>query len=202
MRRICAIALGLRFQSTLPARGATEKPPGKSGTGTEYFNPRSPRGERPMDYLADLVARGISIHAPREGSDFQVRPVQRGQTISIHAPREGSDTQERSTFDRAKFISIHAPREGSDRCRSGTGRRRFRFQSTLPARGATAKMHNNLSASLAKGLKFLLRFSFSDASGSRSTQKNLHSHRKIGANLAGIFCLLGLRIYRIKVSSG
>ena len=76
------------------------------------------------------------------------------------------------------------------------------FQSTLPARGATAKMHNNLSASLAKGLKFLLRFSFSDASGSRSTQKNLHSHRKIGANLAGIFCLLGLRIYRIKVSSG
>ena len=78
----------------------------------------------------------------------------------------------------------------------------MKFQSTLPARGATAKMHNNLSASLAKGLKFLLRFSFSDASGSRSTQKNLHSHRKIGANLAGIFCLLGLRIYRIKVSSG
>ena len=59
------------------------------------------------------------------------------QLISIHAPRTGSD---RKLFRRKLFaalISIHAPRTGSDdaaRCADG---RVCKFQSTLPARGAT-----------------------------------------------------------------
>ena len=55
------------FQSTLPARGATQNVLGKN------------RSDR------------ISIHAPREGSDIVIdeRCVQ--TIISIHAPREGSD---------------------------------------------------------------------------------------------------------------
>ena len=55
------------FQSTLPARGATEL----CGTIT--------------------TQRGISIHTPREGSDvlYSSRSVVR--VISIHTPREGSD---------------------------------------------------------------------------------------------------------------
>ena len=80
--------------------------------------------------------RGISIHAPREGSDLTIRdgfhllaifqstlPV-RGATvivvfkcvdlvISIHAPREGSDDMAEE-IARIVGISIHAPREGSD----------------------------------------------------------------------------------------
>ena len=34
------------------------------------FYPRSPRGERPYDLVTSAWEEGISIHAPREGSDF------------------------------------------------------------------------------------------------------------------------------------
>ena len=55
------------FQSTLPVRGATK--PG----------------------IQRIRIKGISIHAPREGSDeAKLEPMIR-QCISIHAPREGSD---------------------------------------------------------------------------------------------------------------
>ena len=57
-----------------------------------YFNPRSPRGERPQCVFNQRFFDDISIHAPREGSDtvsdvFGVI----ADRISIHAPREGSD---------------------------------------------------------------------------------------------------------------
>ncbi len=58
---------------------------------------------------------GISIHAPREGSDLTSGPViVTTGTISIHAPREGSDFDV-SGLNPYRGISIHAPREGSDR---------------------------------------------------------------------------------------
>ena len=102
----------------------------------------------------------ISIHAPREGSDscpvcgcllslpFQSTLPARGATtvrpseleakvISIHAPREGSDFERMRTKGQMIRISIHAPREGSDKCNTGSLRNVPRFQSTLPARGAT-----------------------------------------------------------------
>ena len=57
-----------KFQSTLPARGATNKI---------------------CNYLRHFT---ISIHAPREGSDCGVIGGRdRDSLISIHAPREGSD---------------------------------------------------------------------------------------------------------------
>ena len=125
----------------------------------DYFNPRSPRGER-----HERDARGgtryiISIHAPREGSDrgwsknmvnwtnFNPRSP-RGErrelrycghylyTISIHAPREGSDIARAALHAAAYNFNPRSPR----------GERliiMFRplfsvlFQSTLPARGAT-----------------------------------------------------------------
>ena len=56
------------FQSTLPLRGATSRPP-KPGMSAGYFNPRSPYGERrPSGAHTDRVS-GISIHAPLTGSD-------------------------------------------------------------------------------------------------------------------------------------
>ena len=80
-----------RFQSTLPARGATHAM-FLPHTGRHYFNPRSPHGERRPPpkkerrtktiFQSTLPARGatqaailfrllilISIHAPRTGSD-------------------------------------------------------------------------------------------------------------------------------------
>ena len=124
------------FQSTLPARGATisrraTRPRPK------YFNPRSPRGERPKEIEVDGETKEISIHAPREGSDATRRdgthrrihfnprsprgerhpkPLTFAAALKNFNPR--SPRGERRTaragqnFDRA--ISIHAPREGSD----------------------------------------------------------------------------------------
>ena len=103
---------GLRFQPTLPARGATAR------------NLRASPGP------------GISTHAPRTGSDRPLVDGGRGILISTHAPRTGSDTGARirprfsATFQPTLpargatskppktsggfEISTHAPRTGSD----------------------------------------------------------------------------------------
>ena len=58
-----------------------------------YFNPRSPRGERLEHLSIGSRELGISIHAPREGSDLLMIMIMFLLfMISIHAPREGSDT--------------------------------------------------------------------------------------------------------------
>ena len=100
------------FQSTLPARGATD--------GKDYID-------------ADTI---ISIHAPRTGSDRMVFALPIPKVISIHAPRTGSDDFRRDLFGNQQ-ISIHAPRTGSDGKRAGIHDGQRSFQSTLPARGAT-----------------------------------------------------------------
>ena len=104
------------FQSTLPARGATvhdarQPPPGL------YFNPRSPRGER-LDIIAYQPAPlGISIHAPREGSDqLPCRMAQADRDFNPRSPR------------------------GERLGRSILSSQSKRFQSTLPARGATVSL--------------------------------------------------------------
>ena len=93
-RAIGAWQAELEFQSTHPARGAT---PSKIG---------------------DRGHNRISIHAPREGCDAQLRPQSEGHiVISIHAPREGCDL-DTSRGCTQGGISIHAPREGCDRERA------------------------------------------------------------------------------------
>ena len=92
--------------------------------------------------------------------------------ISIHAPLAGSDPTAHEALSKAERISIHAPLAGSDQCSGGCNGRRtdfnprspcgerrtrtarrsssWRFQSTLPLRGAT---HAFLSVP-AKHIKF------------------------------------------------
>ena len=79
-----------------------------------YFNPRSPCGERLARNHGQRALRGISIHAPRAGSDV----------CQIYDPIE-------------HIISIHAPRAGSDSRAETIATSRAEFQSTLPVRGAT-----------------------------------------------------------------
>ena len=127
---------------------------------SRHFNPRSPHGERQRKPPAAHQPPEISIHAPRTGSDkpvpgrkkdkngFQSTLPARGATCAVDQPHAGDG------------ISIHAPRTGSDRQvklsrvkisdfnpRSPHGERLspaflslalIRFQSTLPARGATS----------------------------------------------------------------
>ena len=154
-----------KFQSTLPARGAT-----RDGDG------------------GDLM-EVISIHAPRTGSDegvnqltirevFQSTLPARGATLAItmrtfracyfnprspHGERRayhttcdrvadhfnprsphGERRQARREEARRRKISIHAPRTGSDADAALRMAAAMQFQSTLPARGATtSRMRKN-----------------------------------------------------------
>ena len=125
------------FQSTLPARGATTNAAALEAA-LRDFNPRSPHGERRKEEGKPHKPEGISIHAPRTGSDggnthanryfvgFQSTLPARGATstsassspcltISIHAPRTGGDQTGADGILKSVEISIHAPRTGSDR---------------------------------------------------------------------------------------
>ena len=59
------------------------------------------------------------------------------QSISIHAPREGGDPVD-DDLHLLDGISIHAPREGGDEVLGMGHQVAPQFQSTPPARGATA----------------------------------------------------------------
>ena len=100
------------------------------------FNPRSPRGERrvtlallsaPRIFQSTLPARGAT---PLKGCP----PTSLG--ISIHAPREGSDDGYLEVFGVAGDFNPRSPR-GERRFQAVHGLAVHGFQSTLPARGAT-----------------------------------------------------------------
>ena len=124
------------FQSTLPARGATRVY--ASPLRRMHFNPRSPHGERLLLPDAPAVADGISIHAPRTGSDRRRdAAVAHLLSISIHAPRTGSDQPQAGLWRHTKDFNPRSP-HGERRgviIRTTTIQA---FQSTLPARGATS----------------------------------------------------------------
>ena len=104
------------FQSTLPAGGAT------------------------VDLSSATSATiNISIHAPRGGSDAlpacRVAGVQ--PDISIHAPRGGSDLLHEQPNGESPDFNPRSPRgerHSDDNLKSGATEK---FQSTLPAGGAT-----------------------------------------------------------------
>ena len=153
-------SLRVEFQSTRPARGATEIEC-KRNKRSLFQSTRPARGATVLMLGLILILIPISIHAPREGRDSWTvvrlkeirdfnpraprgaRPEGRLQktkptSISIHAPREGRDV---ATFPKSVYgsISIHAPREGRDVLLVGLGVYKFVFQSTRPARGATRR---------------------------------------------------------------
>ncbi len=124
----------IKFQSTLPTRGATlcplqtlfqqhdfnpRSPRGeRPGTGTSEtiirnFNPRSPRGERLWSAEAEYTLTLFQSTLPTRGATFLEPDFPITKTISIHAPHAGSD---RYVGNLARYISIsiHAPHAGSD----------------------------------------------------------------------------------------
>ena len=120
-----------------------------------------------------VAAETISIHAPREGCDTNLAATIGGRNnfnprtprgvrqqrfdtlghvprISIHAPREGCDGAVPAASAGAWAISIHAPREGCDVGNKLMHRGRNKFQSTHPARGATANFTKEQGVCLAQ----------------------------------------------------
>ncbi len=107
------------FQSTLPARGATHRRATRRCC-SRYFNPRSPHGERLLILSICTPPVVISIHAPRTGSDdLLATSVESLAIFQSTLPARGA-TRGRIFKRFPRKVSIHAPRTGSDHlCRSG-----------------------------------------------------------------------------------
>ena len=100
------------FQSTLPAWGATfEAVQGGRESGVSIHAPRVGSDVPPR--LEARPPPHVSIHAPRVGSDPDTTNLILFETVSIHAPRVGSDSNLLVSSGFGK-VSIHAPRVGSD----------------------------------------------------------------------------------------
>ena len=127
----------------------------------DNFNPRSPHGERLLGSISVVIAWVFQSTLPARGATAVAHRLGHSSPISIHAPRTGSDrraaaarTAAHINFNprsphgerrrrfissrRTRQISIHAPRTGSDLDLLVAHAVNCRFQSTLPARGATA----------------------------------------------------------------
>ena len=110
----------LRFQSTLPAGGATTAHPWKSPPfEISIHAPRGGSDAQPARFLRRQT--GFQSTLPAGGATIAPILILPGETISIHAPRGGSDSQD-SYSGSIPGISIHAPRGGSD---AGPGCLRF-----------------------------------------------------------------------------
>ena len=112
----------LKFLSTLPARGAT-RPMLSLYVLSMNFYPRSPRGERRFSVRMDAEMFGISIHAPREGSDKFPWARKTPMLLFLSTlPARGATESNAITTAQMKFLS------------------------TLPARGATYAARHGLAS--------------------------------------------------------
>ena len=78
-----------KFQSMLPARGASNELLAIAVV-TYYFNPCSPRGEHHLDFLSAMYAALFQSMLPARGASCANTDPEKTVCISIHAPREGS----------------------------------------------------------------------------------------------------------------
>ena len=105
-----------------------------------HFNPRTPRGVRPVPSPTGWASLKFQSTHPARGATPHVgqRPVQ--QAISIHAPREGCDRLYLmalfGTYNNFNPRTPRGVRRPAAWFKIGTGP----FQSTHPARGATCKL--------------------------------------------------------------
>ena len=161
------------FQSTLPARGATDPltnvaiscgsisihaPRTGSDRNTshtistqEHFNPRSPHGER-LKYQRDVnIVIKFQSTLPARGATKARAQRWNRLVISIHAPRTGSDPSSATAAASACDFNPRSP-HGERRIHTSAHlQANSKFQSTLPARGATSERlrhHGNQGISI------------------------------------------------------
>ena len=132
------------FQSTLPAGGATQMLLGPLPC--LFISIHAPRRGSDLPHFKFVSTNGISIHAPRRGSDFVFRKSSSQKIISIHAPRRGSDLVRRLDLLYGKHFNPRSP-QGERPGLFGYGCAGLLFQSTLPAGGATTKQKAGMLSS-------------------------------------------------------
>ena len=136
-KRATTQVVKVRFQFTHPGRGATGSSR-MSSLWRLWFQFTHPGRGATLGYFGQKSANAVSIHAPREGCDFQLAEKICESAVSIHAPREGCDATFVNVRYTDKRVSIHAPREGCDDRALPIISNVHMFQFTHPGRGATA----------------------------------------------------------------
>ena len=152
---------GVQFQSTLPARGATEwldvgfnvsRPfqstlPARGATRNQMranrainFNPRSPHGERRRpDCLPARLFSYFNPRSPHGGATQYAGEIRiAGGNFNPRSPH-GERPAKESSSNLYKVFQSTLPARGATSVSSGP-RPAWTFQSTLPARGATLVM--------------------------------------------------------------
>ncbi len=144
-----SISKAKHFNPRTP-RGVRQGPSGRCSRDSDNFNPRTPRGVRPRPPPSLCHSQSISIHAPREGCDLQGMHLSVYSGISIHAPREGCDlTRCLSVPTPSSYFNPRTPR-GVRPVFANIGEQPILFQSTHPARGATANFTKEQRVCLAQ----------------------------------------------------
>ena len=137
-----------RFQSTHPARGATPywcvlaRP-------AFHFNPRTPRGVRRDGMSAPMRGGDFNPRTPRGVRQYAGADLEAIEKISIHAPREGCDYYKSKRPSWSRYFNPRTPR-GVRLTGISRGDNIAKFQSTHPARGATANFTKEQRVCLAQ----------------------------------------------------
>ena len=128
-----------KFQSTLPARGATAK----GGFPVPYFahfNPRSPHGERLSVSSSRLwQALHFNPRSPHGERRYQLLINHQHLQFQSTLPARGA-TKGVAGSEYEYIFQSTLPARGATRFSMSGCARYVRFQSTLPARGATPRM--------------------------------------------------------------
>ena len=102
----------------------------------EYFNPRSPCGERPNVHYYDSNTYKFQSTLPVRGATDSFSCISTDELISIHAPRAGSDLCSSLAHSQATDFNPRSPC-GERHLHLQNQHNSQIFQSTLPVRGAT-----------------------------------------------------------------
>ena len=103
---------------------------------SQNFNPRSPYGERLLDRLFHIFDILFQSTLPLRGATSESEQKRASGGISIHAPLTGSDPLRRAYKKRRNHFNPRSP-YGERQVGMIWDNRNFKFQSTLPLRGAT-----------------------------------------------------------------
>ena len=126
-----------RYFNPRTPRGVRPDQSGSAGDSARNFNPRTPRGVRREELRYTILDISFQSTHPARGATLRAVDQLRLRVISIHAPREGCDRTTGRLEPTTPNFNPRTPR-GVRQERDVLALSRRGFQSTHPARGATA----------------------------------------------------------------